>query len=113
MPKSMNSTKNDTVEQVQLSELAEIQPQGRELFASNFDIIKDVRVTVEACIGQAELTVKELYDLKIDSVVKLERDVQSPVDLVLDGRVVARGQLVVTGDNFGICISEIIKKDEI
>ncbi|MES9851123.1 MAG: hypothetical protein ABW170_04745 [Candidatus Thiodiazotropha sp. L084R] len=32
---------------------------------------------------------------------------------MLDGRVVARGQLVVTGDNFGICISEIIKKDEI
>jgi flagellar motor switch/type III secretory pathway protein FliN len=31
---------------------------------------------------------------------------------VLDGRIVARGQLVVTGDNFGVCITEIIKQDE-
>ncbi|MEJ2610279.1 MAG: FliM/FliN family flagellar motor switch protein [Candidatus Thiodiazotropha sp.] len=111
MPKPMNSKPNDTVEQVQFSELPELQPQGQALFGSNFEIIKDVRVKLEACVGEAELTISELYDLKINSIVTLERDVQSPVDLVLDGRIVARGQLVVTGDNFGVCISEIIKQD--
>lgn len=108
----MSNTNSDTVEQVQLSELSETQPQGRALFNSNFDIIKDVRVTLEASVGEAELSVSELYDLKANSIVKLERDAQAPIDLVLDGRIVARGQLVVTGDNFGICITEIIKQDE-
>ncbi len=102
----------NTVEQVQLSELADTQPQGRALFNSNFDIIKDVRVTLEACVGEAELSVSELYDLKANSIVKLQRDAQSPIDLVLDGRIVARGQLVVAGDNFGVCITEIIKQNE-
>jgi flagellar motor switch protein FliN/FliY len=112
MSNFVNKNSSDAVEQVQLSELADAQPQGRALFNRNFEIIKDVRVTLEACIGEAELSVSELYDLKANSIVKLERDAQSPIDLVLDGRIVARGQLVVTGDNFGVCITEIIKQDE-
>ena len=108
----MNSKEDDTVEQVQYGELVDSEPQGRALFDNNFDIIKDVRVRVEASVGQAELSVKELYDLKVDSIVKLERDVESLIDLVLDNRIIARGQLVVTGDNFGVCIKEIIKQDE-
>jgi flagellar motor switch protein FliN/FliY len=112
MSKFMSSNNSDTVEQVQLSELSELQLQGRALFDSNFDIIKDVRVTLEACVGEADLTVSELYALKTNSIVKLERDAQAPVDLRLDGRIVARGQLVVSGDNFGVCITEIVKQDE-
>jgi flagellar motor switch protein FliN/FliY len=108
----MSTKSSKTVEEIELSELPELQPQGRALFNSNFDIIKDVRVRVEACVGEAELTVNELYNLKANSIVKLERDVQAPIDLVLDGRVVARGQLVVSGDNFGVCISEIVKQDK-
>ncbi len=107
MSNFINSSDRETVEQVQFSEMSEKPQQGRALFDSNFDIIKDVRVKLEACVGEAELTVSELYDLKVNSVVPLERDAQAPIDLILDGRIVARGQLVVTGDNFGVCITEI------
>ncbi|WP_316369611.1 FliM/FliN family flagellar motor C-terminal domain-containing protein [Candidatus Thiodiazotropha sp. CDECU1] len=113
MSKYVSKNSGNSVEQVQLSELSDNQPQGRALFKSNFEIIKDVRVTLEACVGEAELSVSELYDLKANSIVKLERDAQAPIDLVLDGRIVARGQLVVTGDNFGVCITEILNKDEV
>jgi flagellar motor switch protein FliN/FliY len=111
MTKFVSGNSRETVEEIEFSELPELQPQGRALFHSNFDIIKDVRVRVEACVGEAELTVDELYNLKPNSIVKLERDSQAPIDLVLDGRIVARGQLVVSGDNFGVCIEEIIKQD--
>jgi flagellar motor switch protein FliN/FliY len=111
MSNDIKSSDRNTVEPVQLGELPESNLQGRALFDSNFDIIKDVRVKLEACVGEAELTVRELYDLKTNSIVELERDAQSPVDLVLDGRVVARGHLVVSGDNFGVSITEIIKQD--
>jgi flagellar motor switch protein FliN/FliY len=111
MTKFMSGNSSETVEQIELSELPELQPKGRALFSSNFEIIKDVRVRLEACVGEAELSVDELYNLKENSIVKLERDAQAPVDLVLDGRIVARGQLVVTGDNFGVCINEIVKSN--
>jgi flagellar motor switch protein FliN/FliY len=111
MSNFLSKNSDNTVEQVQLSELSDVQPQGGALFNSNFDIIKDVRVTLQACVGEAELSVSELYDLKANSIVKLGRDAQAPIDLVLDGRIVARGQLVVTGDNFGICITEIHNQD--
>lgn len=102
---------SSTVEQVQLNELPSKTPQGSAIFNSNLDIIKDVRVKLEACVGEADLTVEDLYNLKKDSVVKLDRDALEPIDLYLDGRVVARGQLVVTGDNFGVCITELYKEN--
>ena len=102
---------SNTVERVQLNELPNKNPQGSAIFNSNLEIIKDVRVKLEACIGEADITVEELYNLKVDSIVKLDRDALEPIDLYLDGRVVARGQLVVTGDNFGVCITELHKEN--
>ncbi|ODB85630.1 hypothetical protein A3194_12410 [Candidatus Thiodiazotropha endoloripes] len=111
MTNNTNDKSTRTVEQVQLNELPNTTPQGSAIFNSNLDIIKDVRVKLEACIGEADVTVEELYSLKVDSVVKLDRDALEPIDLYLDGRVVARGQLVVTGDHFGVCITELYKEN--
>lgn len=103
----MTGQSASAVERVELGELPESAPQGRALFDGNLDIIKDVRVKLHVRVGETELAVSELYDLKPDAIVRLDRDAQEPVDLVLDGKVVARGQLVVAGDNFGICITAI------
>jgi flagellar motor switch protein FliN/FliY len=103
-----NTNTNATViQEIELGELPESTGKGRPLLDGNLDIIKDVRVKLDVMVGEAELSIGELYDLRKDSVVKLNRDAEEPVDLVLDGRVVARGTLVVAGDNFGICITEI------
>ncbi|HHJ13934.1 MAG TPA: flagellar motor switch protein [Gammaproteobacteria bacterium] len=98
---------NQAVQQVELAELPEAGEGGRPLLEGNLDVIKNVRVKLEVMIGGAELSVSELYELQKDSVIRLDRDVEEPVDLVLDGQVVARGTLVVSGDNFGICLTEI------
>ena len=54
-----------------------------------------------------ELEVKKLFDLKSQSVVKLDKSVSEPIDIRLDNNVVARGELVAVDDSFGIRIVEI------
>lgn len=99
--------KSTTLQKVELNELAERKSQSQPLIDGNIDVIKNVNVKLEVRVGEAELTVSDIYALRKDSVVKLDRDADEPVDLMLDGRVIARGTLVVSGDNFGICITEI------
>lgn len=66
-----------------------------------------VKAVVSVCVGHAELTVGELLNAKEQQVVRLDRLVDEPVDIVLQGQVIARGHLVAVGDQFGIRISEL------
>ncbi len=79
---------------------------GASLVNENMDLIKDVKVTLQVVVGGAEISVGELFALGDASIVKLDRDVAAPVDVLLNGKVVARGALVVVDDNFGVRITE-------
>jgi flagellar motor switch protein FliN/FliY len=93
---------------VRLQEIEAHEPGGKNLVAGNMDLIKDIKVKVRVSVGQAELTVAELFALKDDSVVKLESASTDPVEILLEGRVIARGSLVVVDDKFGVSITEIL-----
>ena len=73
-------------------------------------LIKNIDVKLEIKLGEAEMTVGELFDLTKDSLISLDRDVSSPVDVLLDGKVVARGNLVAVDNNFGVQITEVATK---
>jgi flagellar motor switch protein FliN/FliY len=94
--------------QVQLQEIQPRDAGGRHLVAGNIDLIKDVRVKLMVSVGRAELTVAQLFALKDDSVVPLDASTTDPVEVLLDGKVVARGSLVAVGDRFGVSITEIL-----
>ena len=95
------------VERIELPDLENGKTGAVELLLNNLDVIKNIKVKLSVCLGEGELRVEELFDLKQDSIVKLDRPTHAPVDLMLDGRVVARGELVAVDDNFGIRITEI------
>ena len=91
--------------------LQEIQPHdagGKPLAGGNLELIKDIKVKVTVCVGHAELTVAELFALKDDSVLELHAATTDPVEVMLDGRVIARGSLVAVDDRFGVSITEIL-----
>lgn len=92
-------------------EFTEVERAGesKPLLESNLEIIKGVKVTLQVQVGEAEITVDELMNLGEDSVVRLDRTTTTPVDLLLDGKVVARGHLVAADDNFGVQITELSK----
>ncbi|WP_164119020.1 FliM/FliN family flagellar motor switch protein [Sphingorhabdus sp. Alg239-R122] len=70
-------------------------------------VVDKVPVMLEAFIGSARLSVAELLALKTGSVVTLNASLGQPVELKLNGQVVALGEVVAVDDNFGICIKEI------
>lgn len=107
---STEYTEELTIQQVSLSEIPETEPTGPSLLGNNLELIHDVKIKLTARLGDAEISVGELFSLKEGSITKLDRLATDPIDILLDGKVVARGSLVVVEDFFGISITEIPRK---
>ena len=66
-----------------------------------------MKATVKVMAGEANASIAELLSLTEGSVLPLDRAVDAPFDVVLDGVVLARGQLVAVGEQFGLRIVEV------
>ena len=70
--------------------------------------IFDVQVTLTVSIGQARLSVSDILELRPESVVPLTSRIDDPVELAIDNKIIARGELVETGDgSLGVKITEL------
>ena len=72
--------------------------------------IRDSSVTVE--LGKAKCYVKDLLNLTMGSIVELDKLAGDPVDILINGKLFARGEVVVIDENFGVRIQEIVNKEE-
>lgn len=72
----------------------------------------DVPVTVEAVLGGTSMAVEDLLRLGAGSVIEIDRRVGDPVDLVVSGRVIARGELVLIDGALGMTLTEIVRREE-
>ena len=81
---------------------------GAPFLKRQLDLIRGVKVRMSVTLGGTEVSVGRLFDLKSGEVVALERRVNEPLDLCIDGKLVARGELVVVGDNLGLRILEVV-----
>ncbi len=105
-----NAATNDPskpVRKIKLAELEDPNAPGQVLFGENLDLIRNVKVRLAVSVGNCELSVKDLFSLKQNSVLSLDKNTRDLVEVLLDGKVVARGSLVAVDDNFGVRISEI------
>lgn len=76
----------------------------------NLDAIFGVKLDVRAVLGRSRIPISELLNLTKGSVIELDRRVGEPVDLMINDRLVARGDLVrVKGDMLGVALREIVK----
>ncbi|MRD48677.1 FliM/FliN family flagellar motor switch protein [Caenimonas koreensis] len=66
-----------------------------------------VRTTLQVCVGEVQMTVGDLLAATEHQVLVLDRTVEQPVDLTLEGKVVARGQLVAVDGRFALRITEL------
>lgn len=80
---------------------------GVPLVSLQSAIFRDVSVELSAKLGSVKLTVADLLALKSGSVLGLEAKLSDPVELSLNGSVVARGEIVAVDDRFGVRILEI------
>lgn len=82
---------------------------GGQAPVKNLGLVLDVELNATLRFGQRQLTLREILDLTSGSVVELDRQVDEPVELVLDGRVIARGEAVIIDGNYGMRITEILQ----
>ena len=71
-------------------------------------LLGDIAVTLEVRLGTKELSVRELLDLRAGAVLNLDKHLQQDIDVILNGKTIARGQIVAGDDQFGVRISGIL-----
>jgi flagellar motor switch protein FliN len=78
---------------------------------AGLDLLHHVEMDVTAELGRARMTVRELLALAPGTIVELDRAAGSPADLLVNGRLIARGEVVIIDENFGLRITEILAGD--
>jgi flagellar motor switch protein FliN/FliY len=81
---------------------------GSTSLRGGLDMLHDVEMEVSAELGRTRMSVRELLSLAPGAIVELDRAAGSPADLLVNGRLIARGEVVVIDENFGIRITEIV-----
>lgn len=72
----------------------------------------DLPLLIEVVVGSTTLTLGEILNLGPGSVVELDNLVEEPVDIKVNGKLVAKGELVVVEEKFGVKITDIVEKEE-
>jgi len=78
----------------------------------NLDALMDVQVMLSVEIGRSKLPIKQLIRLNQGSVIELDREVNEPLDLLVNGTLIARGEVVVVDGQFGLRLIDIVSPPE-
>lgn len=76
------------------------------------DAVSDIPVSVSVVLGKASMQVNQLLKLGRGAVIELDRKVGEPIDIYVNNRLVARGEVVVVEDKIGVTMTEIIKAEK-
>lgn len=103
----------DAVEAAAFAE-ADSQVESRKSSADelNMDVILDVPVTLSMEIGRTQINIRNLLQLNQGSVVELDRFAGEPLDVLVNGTLIAHGEVVVINDKFGIRLTDVISLSE-
>ncbi|MBR1893611.1 MAG: flagellar motor switch protein FliN, partial [Lachnospiraceae bacterium] len=85
------------------SDINPMQPQ------ENIDLIKDVPLEVTVELGRTRKTITEILDFAPGTIIELEKIAGEPIDVLVNGKYVAKGEVVVIEESFGIRVTEIVK----
>ena len=80
--------------------------------ADKMDLILDIPVAVTVEIGRTKMTIRNLLQLNQGGIVALDRLAGDPLDVLVNGTLVAHGEVVVVNDRFGVRLTDIVSKAE-
>lgn len=78
----------------------------------NLELVMDITLSLTVELGRTELSIKDVLELTRGSVIELDRVAGEPVDLMANGKLIAKGEVVVIEDNFGLRITSIVSPAE-
>lgn len=100
---------------VKRAELEELQDESVPLNPNErkrLDSILDIPVTISMEVGRSQISIRNLLQLNQGSVVELERIAGEPLDVMVNGTLIAHGEVVVVNDKFGIRLTDVISQTE-
>jgi len=77
---------------------------------SSIDLLRDVPLTVNVELGRTRKLVKEILKLNIGSIIPLDKEAGEPVDILVNNKVIAKGEVVEIEGNYGVRITELVSK---
>jgi len=93
-------------------QFAELKPAGAPAADSNIELIMDVPLQVTVELGRTRKLIREILELGPGSIVELDKLAGEPVDVLVNGKLIAKGEVVVIDENFGVRVTEIVSKLE-
>ena len=91
---------------------AEVQVDVDDKIATDLAPVFDVPVNISAVLGKAHMSVAQLLKLNAGSVLELDRKVGEAIDIYVNNRLVARGEVVIVDERLGVTMTEIIKSED-
>lgn len=110
-PSNEDGNTNDDYERASFKDLNDNSGQLTTTDA-NLDVILDIPVTLSMEIGRTELPIHSLLQLNQGSVVELDRLAGEPMDVLINGTLIAHGEVVVINEKFGIRLTDVISPAE-
>jgi flagellar motor switch protein FliN/FliY len=105
----------------QSSEQPNVQPavfssfepyQMQETGTKNLDMLLDIPLQVTVELGRTKRSVKEILELASGSIIELDKLAGEPVDILVNNRLIAQGEVVVIDENFGVRVTDIISQSD-
>jgi flagellar motor switch protein FliN/FliY len=78
----------------------------------NLDKILDVNVDVSVEVGRTRMSIRDIKALNQGAIIELDRAAGTPLDVLVNGTLVARGEIVVVKEKFGIMLTEVLGQDD-
>lgn len=100
------------VKTAELEELSEDEAEMTKGEKRKLDAILDIPVTISMEVGRSQISIRNLLQLNQGSVVELERVAGEPLDVLVNGTLIAHGEVVVVNDKFGIRLTDVISQIE-
>ncbi|MBM7423075.1 MULTISPECIES: flagellar motor switch protein FliN [Spongiibacter] len=92
--------------------LGQARLRERTAAAPDLDMVMDIPVRVTLEVGGSDMAIRDLLQLQQGAVVELDRQAGEPLDVLVNGRLIARGEVVVVDDKLGIRLTEVVSATE-
>lgn len=97
---------------VELENLQDTGVRGSSANSPNMDVILDIPVTLSMEVGSTNISIRNLLQLNQGSVIELDRLAGEPLDVLVNGTLIAHGEVVVVNEKFGIRLTDVISPAE-
>ena len=94
-----------------ISKLENVERPKRAQQSKTYNLLLDVELELSAILGETDISLQKVLDITKGSIIELDNKTMQPIKLLANGKEVARGEVVIIEDNFGLRITDINKNN--